>query len=132
MGYAKVPNAREVRNRCYCDRLDELIIVCYQVLCSLYSKTLTALSQLPKEAAYRRYTEQIVQQRLQIVQAVSMSIPRVYVHGSLAAQSVCDGTPPAAAGGISKAYHSYDDTSYKILSKLHLFVCVLRRPVFLV
>ena len=43
------------------------------MLCSLYSKTLTALSQLPKEAAYRRYTEQIVQQRLQIVQAVSLA-----------------------------------------------------------
>ena len=42
-----------------------------QVLCTLYNKTLSALQCIPKEAAYRRYTEQIVQQRMQIVQAVS-------------------------------------------------------------
>ncbi|XP_003382647.1 PREDICTED: NADH dehydrogenase [ubiquinone] 1 alpha subcomplex subunit 5-like [Amphimedon queenslandica] len=50
VGYAVVPNAREV-------------------LCGLYTKTLSALQKLPKEAAYRRNTERIVQQRLQIVQS---------------------------------------------------------------
>ena len=39
-----------------------------KVLCNLYGKTLSALSRLPKEAAYRRYTEQVVLQRLQVVQ----------------------------------------------------------------
>ena len=47
-----------------------------QVLCNLYTKTLSILQQMPREAAYRRQTEQIVQQRLQIVQAES-NIPSI-------------------------------------------------------
>lgn len=47
-----------------------------QVLCSLYTKTLSVLQRMPKEAAYRTQTEQIVQQRLQIVQAES-NIPAI-------------------------------------------------------
>ena len=42
-----------------------------QVLCGLYAKLQAVLQQMPKDAAYRTYTQQIVQQRLQIVQAVS-------------------------------------------------------------
>ena len=42
-----------------------------QVLCGLYSKTLSLLQSFPKEAVYRQQTEQVVQQRLQIVQAES-------------------------------------------------------------
>lgn len=42
-----------------------------QVLCALYSKTLSLLQGFPKEAVYRQQTEQVVQQRLQIVQAES-------------------------------------------------------------
>ncbi|CAI8007590.1 NADH dehydrogenase [ubiquinone] 1 alpha subcomplex subunit 5 [Geodia barretti] len=49
-GLAVVPNAREV-------------------LCGLYAKIQAVLQQMPKDAAYRTYTRQIVQQRLQIVQA---------------------------------------------------------------
>ena len=50
VGYAVVPNAREV-------------------LCALYSKTLAALEKLPRDALYRKHTEQIVQQKLQTTQA---------------------------------------------------------------
>ena len=39
------------------------------MLCNLYAKTLSAVQSLPKDAAYRRHTESVVQQRLQIVQA---------------------------------------------------------------
>lgn len=46
-----------------------------QVLCNLYAKTVAVLQRLPKEAAYRRHTEQIVQQRLQIVQSVGERTP---------------------------------------------------------
>ena len=53
-----------------------LLISCIQVLCNLYTKTLSVLQQMPREAAYRRQTEQIVQQRLQIVQAEA-SIPAI-------------------------------------------------------
>jgi len=41
------------------------------VLCGLYAKVLAVLQRMPKDAAYRTHTQQIVQQRLQIVQAVS-------------------------------------------------------------
>lgn len=41
----------------------------FQILCSLYSKTLSVLQGFPKDAAYRNQTEQVIQQRLQIVQA---------------------------------------------------------------
>lgn len=41
------------------------------MLCGLYAKLQAVLQQMPKDAAYRTYTQQIVQQRLQIVQAVS-------------------------------------------------------------
>ena len=44
---------------------------CKQVLCGLYVKIQAVLQRMPKEAAYRTHTQQIVQQRLQIVQAVS-------------------------------------------------------------
>lgn len=47
-----------------------------QVLCNLYTKTLSVLQGMPREAAYRRQTEQVVQQRLQIVQAET-SIPAI-------------------------------------------------------
>ena len=43
---------------------------CLQILCSLYAKTISALSRLPEEATYRKNTERIVQQRLNIVQEV--------------------------------------------------------------
>ncbi|XP_065901066.1 NADH dehydrogenase [ubiquinone] 1 alpha subcomplex subunit 5-like [Dysidea avara] len=39
-----------------------------EILCSLYAKTISALSRLPEEATYRKNTERIVQQRLNIVQ----------------------------------------------------------------
>ena len=42
-----------------------------EILCGLYSKTLSLLQGFPKEAVYRQQTEQVVQQRLQIVQAES-------------------------------------------------------------
>ena len=45
------------------------IINCVQVLCGLYSKTLSILQGFPKEATYRHQAEQVVQQRLQLVQA---------------------------------------------------------------
>ena len=45
-------------------------------MCKLYTKTLSALQRLPKDVAYRRHTEQVVQQRLQIVQAET-SIPAI-------------------------------------------------------
>ena len=41
------------------------------MLCGLYTKTLSLLQGFPKEAVYRQQTEQVVQQRLQIVQAES-------------------------------------------------------------
>lgn len=41
------------------------------MLCGLYSKTLSLLQGFPKEASYRHQTEQVVQQRMQIVQAES-------------------------------------------------------------
>ena len=44
------------------------------MLCNIYTKTLTALQKIPKDAAYRRNTEQIIHQRLQIVQAVGYII----------------------------------------------------------
>lgn len=40
-----------------------------QVLCGLYSKTLSLLQGFPREAVYRHQTEQVVQQKMQIVQA---------------------------------------------------------------
>lgn len=46
--------------------------LCMQVLCGLYAKIQAVLQRMPKEAAYRTHTQQIVQQRLQIVQAVSV------------------------------------------------------------
>lgn len=49
------------------------------MLSNIYTKTLTALQKIPKDAAYRRNTEQIVQQRLQIVQAVSKRTIRVII-----------------------------------------------------
>lgn len=36
----------------------------------LYSKTLRALTKIPPEAAYRKYTEQIIHQRAALVKAV--------------------------------------------------------------
>lgn len=50
MGYAVVPQARDA-------------------LCSLYARTLTLLQGLPRDSAYHRNAQQVVQQRLQIVQA---------------------------------------------------------------
>ena len=47
-----------------------------QVLSKLYTQTLSALQRLPKDAAYRHHTEQVVQQRLQVVQAET-SIPTI-------------------------------------------------------
>ena len=52
-----------------------------QVLSGLYTKTLSALQKLPKEAAYRRNTEQIVQQRLQIVQSVKSLVNFYEING---------------------------------------------------
>jgi NADH dehydrogenase (ubiquinone) 1 alpha subcomplex subunit 5 len=46
-----------------------ILDVFVQVLFGLYSKTLSLLQGFPKEAVYRQQTEQVVQQRLQIVQA---------------------------------------------------------------
>ena len=40
-----------------------------KVLCGLYTKTLGILKDFPKDATYRHKAEQVVQQRLQIVQA---------------------------------------------------------------
>ena len=40
----------------------------------MYGQTLNALSRIPKETSYRRYAEQIVRQRLQIVQGET-SVP---------------------------------------------------------
>lgn len=45
------------------------------MLCALYSKTLAALEKLPRDALYRKHTEQIVQQKLQITQAVPLRRP---------------------------------------------------------
>ncbi len=39
------------------------------MLCGLYSKTLSILQGFPKETVYWQQAEQVVQQRLQIVQA---------------------------------------------------------------
>ena len=50
VGYAVVPNARDI-------------------LCSLYAKTLTVIQRFPRDSAYRKQSEQVTQQRLQIVQA---------------------------------------------------------------
>ena len=41
------------------------------MLCALYTKTLSLLQSFPEEAVYRQQAEQVVQQRLQIVQAES-------------------------------------------------------------
>lgn len=46
----------------------------WQVLCALYSKTLAALEKLPRDALYRKHTEQIVQQKLQTTQAVHLKM----------------------------------------------------------
>ncbi|RDD43567.1 NADH dehydrogenase [ubiquinone] 1 alpha subcomplex subunit 5, partial [Trichoplax sp. H2] len=40
-----------------------------QTLISLYNKVLTAVSQLPQEAGYRRHTEELTKNRLQIVES---------------------------------------------------------------
>lgn len=37
----------------------------------LYTKTLDVLEQIPKTAAYRKYTEQITNEKLDMVKAVS-------------------------------------------------------------
>ena len=42
-----------------------------EILCGLYSKTLSLLQGFPKDAVYRQQVEQVTQQRLQIVQAES-------------------------------------------------------------
>lgn len=40
-------------------------------LTALYGKILRAVAKMPQDAAYRRYTEQIVNDRLRAVQSVS-------------------------------------------------------------
>ena len=52
------------------------MLLLVQVLCNLYTKTLSVLQRMPREAAYRRQIEQIVQQRLQVVQAEA-SVPAI-------------------------------------------------------
>lgn len=42
----------------------------HHTLTALYNKILRAVSKMPQEAAYRRYTEQIVSQRAKIVASV--------------------------------------------------------------
>ena len=91
VGYAVVPNAREVGGSivllvllasqffsCATVSVRRSVIVLNhlltQVLSKLYTQTLSALQRLPKDAAYRHHTEQVVQQRLQVVQAET-SIP---------------------------------------------------------
>lgn len=69
-GYQVVPTAREVIS--FGDSENSIASYCLlQVLCGLYSKTLSLLQGFPKEASYRHQTEQVVQQRMQIVQAES-------------------------------------------------------------
>lgn len=46
----------------------------HHTLSSLYNKILRAVQKMPQEAAYRKYTEEIVAHRLKIVQSVSFSI----------------------------------------------------------
>lgn len=93
VGYAVVPNAREVGGSivllvllasqffsCATVSVRRSVIalnhlpLLTQVLSKLYTQTLSALQRLPKDAAYRHHTEQVVQQRLQVVQAET-SIP---------------------------------------------------------
>ena len=59
---------------CVCLCVCVCVCVCMyvlQVLCGLYARVLAVLQRMPRDAAYRTHTQQIVQQRLQIVQAVS-------------------------------------------------------------
>jgi NADH dehydrogenase (ubiquinone) 1 alpha subcomplex subunit 5 len=45
----------------------------HYTLTALYGKILRALTKMPQDAAYRKYTEQIVNDRLKAVQNVSCS-----------------------------------------------------------
>lgn len=47
----------------------------HYTLTALYGKILRALSKMPQDAAYRKYTEQIVNDRLKAVQTVSYLLP---------------------------------------------------------
>lgn len=69
-----MPNAREVRQSALkgFQLFEAYALLVLQVLCALYAKTLAALQRLPTDALYRKQTEQIVQQKLQITQAVSV------------------------------------------------------------
>lgn len=43
----------------------------HHTLTALYNKILRALAKMPNDAAYRKYTEQIVSERVKIVSSVS-------------------------------------------------------------
>lgn len=47
----------------------------HHTLGALYGKILRALQKMPSDAAYRRYTEQIVTERARIVSSVSECFP---------------------------------------------------------
>ena len=51
----------------------------HHTLSALYGKILRAVAKMPQEAAYRKYTEQIVQQRSKIVEAVSLFTSKILV-----------------------------------------------------
>lgn len=46
----------------------------HHTLSALYGKILRAVQKMPQDAAYRKYTEQIVQERAKIVSCVSIII----------------------------------------------------------
>lgn len=45
-------------------------MIVFQTLISLYNKVLSAVGELPEEAGYRRHTEELTKNRLQIVESV--------------------------------------------------------------
>ena len=49
----------------------------HYTLTALYGKILRALAKMPQDASYRKYTEQIVNDRLKAVQTVSKSASKV-------------------------------------------------------
>lgn len=46
----------------------------HHTLGALYGKILRAVAKMPQDAAYRKYTEQLVQQRAKAVDAVSCKL----------------------------------------------------------
>ncbi|KAL7044214.1 hypothetical protein ACKWTF_001831 [Chironomus riparius] len=61
----------------------------HYTLTALYGKILRALAKMPQDAAYRKYTEQIVNDRLKAVQTVSnllLVVMEVMIYTSITVQ----------------------------------------------